>query len=158
TNLDYDVSQPAEWMSAFNGRRQATLTYSQILTSESRVLTRYMLQGNNDPLMFHQANTRNNGFGHSLLGDLLGATLDDYLAMAPFPILSPTMDELARRVKDRMTFDASGVSATIQPGAQITVQVANAARIPITGVCTPTSENYGGQQIAWVDLPAGGST
>ena len=61
-----------------------------------------MLAGNNDPWMFHQANTRDYGGGHSLLGDLLGATLDQYLAAATFPILSPTMDELAVRVLDRM--------------------------------------------------------
>ena len=31
-----------------------------------------MLNGNNDPWMFHQANTRNyDGAGHSLLSDLL---------------------------------------------------------------------------------------
>src|SRR4029077_7305798 len=123
--------------------------------SESRVLAGYMLQGNNDPLMFHQANVRNNGGGHSLLGDLLGATLDRYLAMATFPVLSPTMDDLAGRVLARMTFDASGVSATIQPGSQITVSVGKAARVPVTGLCVTGGESYGGQQIAYLDLAPG---
>jgi len=141
TNLDYDVSTPSEWMTAWNGRRSMSITYDQILASESRALTAYLLQGNNDPLMFHQANVRNNGGGHSLLGDLLGATLDRYLAMATFPVLSPTMDDLAGRVLARMTFDASGVSATIQPGAQITVSVGNAARVPITGLCVTGGES-----------------
>ena len=43
------------------------------------------------------------------------------------------MDELAVRVIDRMRLDASGRVATIQPGDQLTVRVANAARVPITG-------------------------
>ena len=107
--------------------------------------------------MFHQANTRDYGGGRSLLGDLLGATIDRYLASATFPIVSPDMDELAVRVIDRMRLDASGVVATIQPGDQLTVQVANAARVPITGVCTPNAEKYGGQTITYLDLPAGGS-
>ena len=158
TDLDYDVSQPAEWIAAWSGRRGKTGTYSDFLALESRVLTGYMLQGNNDSLMFHQADTRDFGSGHSLLADLLDATINRYLSMATWPIVSPTMDDLAGRVQARMTFDASGVSATIQPGAQITVQVANGARIPITGLCTPTAESYGGQQIAYLDLAAGGST
>ena len=62
------------------------------------------------PWMFHQANIRDFGGGHSLLSDFLGAALDCYLAAATFPVLSPTMDELATLVLARMSLDVSGVS------------------------------------------------
>jgi MYXO-CTERM domain-containing protein len=158
TDLDYDVSLPAEWIAATLGREGRNLSYEQIVAEESRVLAGYLLQGANDPWMFHQANTRDIGGGRSLLGDLLGATIDLYLAHATFPIFSPTMDELAVRVTDRMRLDASGVVATIERGDRLTVKVTNAALVPITGLCTANAESYGGQKIAYLDLPAGGST
>jgi MYXO-CTERM domain-containing protein len=157
TDLDYDTSTPEEWTAADNARDMKTQTYEEIVADESRVLARYLMRGANDPWMFHQANTRDYGGGRSMLGDLLGATIDVYLASMTTPVVSPTMDELAVRVTDRMRLDASGVVATIQPGSTVTVQVANAARVPITGVCTPGAERYGGQTITYLDLPAGGS-
>ncbi len=155
TDLDYDVSTADRVGGGDDGREGTNLTYYQIVDNESRVLAGYLLRGANDPWMFHQANTRDFGGGRSLLGDLLGATIDRYLASATFPIVSPNMDELADRVKDRMRLDASGVSATIQPGDLLTVTVANAARVPVTGLCTPNAESYGGQKIAYLDLAAG---
>jgi len=68
---------------------------------------------------------------------------------------SPTMNELAQRVKDRMALNASGVSATIEPGAMLTVRVTNGATIPITGLCTPSAESYGGQRISYLPVAAG---
>ena len=112
TDLDYDVSLPQEWEAATAGRENRIQTYEQIVATESRVRAGYLLQGANDPWMFHQANARDFGGGHSLLGDLLGATIDLYLAKATFPIVSPNMDELAGRVSDRMRLNDSGVSAT----------------------------------------------
>src|SRR6185436_1387352 len=157
TDLDYDASLPSEWINADTDRDGVSRTYDQILAAESRVLAGHLLRGANDPWMFHQANTRNYGGGRALLTDLLGATIDRYLASATFPIVSPNMDELATRVSDRMRLDASGVTATIQAGDTITVKVANAARIPVTGLCTADAEIYGDQKIAYLDLPAGGS-
>ena len=97
TDLDYDVSLPAEWVAAYNGRentnRHLRADHRQ---GEPRAGRLPAAAANNDPWMFHQANTRDFGGGHSLLGDLLGATIDRYLAGATFPIVSPTMDELAR--------------------------------------------------------------
>jgi uncharacterized protein (TIGR03382 family) len=157
TDLDYDVSLPSEWIAATFGREGRNEDYDEIIARESRVLAGHLLRGANDPWMFHQANARDFGGGRSLLGDLLGATLDLYLAHATFPIVSPTMDELAVRVADRMRLDAAGVVATIEPGDRLTVKVANAARIPITGLCTPGAETYGGQKISYLDLAAGES-
>ncbi len=118
---------------------------------------RYLLLGNTNPLMFHQANIRDIGGGRSLLADVLGATLDRYLAASTFPIESPTMDELGRRAVERMTYDAAGATATIEGGSRLTVQVANAARVPVTGLCTPDARTFGSETISYVELTAGGS-
>jgi MYXO-CTERM domain-containing protein len=158
TNLDYDLSQPSEWIAYWEANLKQTLTYDQIVAAESQNLLGYLLTGNNDPMMFHQANARDIGGGHSMLTDLLGATLDAYLKVATFPVVSPTQDNLGQRVIDRMGLNASGVSATIGPGSQITVKVTNAAKVPITGLCTPTAETYGAQKISYVSLAAGGTT
>ena len=107
--------------------------------------------------MFHQANTRDyDGAGHSLLSDLLDAAFNKYAAVMSFPVVSPTMDDLAARVRNRMAFDASGVVATIAGGA-LTVAVAQAATVPVTGLCTPGAESYGGQTISYLALAAGRS-
>ena len=114
-----------------------------------------MLNGSNDPWMFHQANTRNyDGAGHSLLSDLLDDTFAKYGAVMTFPIVSPTMDDLAGRVRNRMALDASGVVATIGSGG-LTITVAHAATIPVTGLCTPGAESYGAQTISYLVLADG---
>jgi hypothetical protein len=105
--------------------------------------------------MFHQANTRDyDGAGHSLLSDLLDDAFAKYAAVMTFPIVSPTMDDLAGRVRDRMALDASGVVATIGGGG-LTVTVTHAATIPVTGLCTPGAERYGGQSISYLVLADG---
>ncbi len=156
TNLFFDVSLPDEWATEYAVLLKTTATYDQMIAKESQALAGYLLSGNLDPWMFHQANIRDIGGGHSLLSDLLGAALDRYLAAATFPVLSPTMDELATLVLARMSLDASGVSATIS-GSQMTVTVKNAGRIPVTGLCTKDAEHYGGQTISHLDLADGGS-
>ncbi len=68
TNLFYNVSTPAEWVSEYNhfygpGRSSRPywdhdLSYSEILDKESEVWLSYLLKWDLDPLMFHQSNTR----------------------------------------------------------------------------------------------------
>ena len=54
-----------------------------MIGSASNGLQRYLLEGNNDPWMFHQANTRDyDGAGHSLFSDLLDAAFAKYEAAA----------------------------------------------------------------------------
>ena len=133
----------------------AAMDYSTLQGAQSDELSRLMLNGSNDPWMFHQANTRNyDGAGHSLLSDLLDQTFAKYAAVMSFPIVSPTMDDLAGRVRNRMALDASGVVATIGGGG-LTITVAHAATIPVTGLCTPGAESYGGQTISYLTLADG---
>ena len=116
TDLYFDVSQPAEWAAEYGVAAPGAFSYDQLIATVSDSLARYMLRGENDTWMFHQANLRDNGGGKSLLSDLLDAAFAKYAARATFPVLSPAMDDLAEKVEARMDLDASGVSATIVPG------------------------------------------
>ena len=158
SELYYNVSQPTEWIPEYEALRSPTtaVDYGTIIGTQSDAFLQYLLNGSNDPWMFHQANTRNyDGAGHSLLTDLLDATFAKYGAVATLPLVSPTMDDLAGRVRDRMAFNASGVTATIQAGTSLTVTVANAATVPVTGLCTPGAESYANQTISYLSLAAG---
>ncbi|HMF39081.1 MAG TPA: hypothetical protein VKQ32_00235 [Polyangia bacterium] len=157
TDLYFNTSQPSEWIAEYQALNSATLSYDQLIATVSDSLLRYLLRGDHDPWMFHQANLHDIGGGHSMLSDLLDATLQKYAARVTFPVQSPTMDELADKVLTRMQLNASGASATIEPGSKLTVQVMQAATVPITGVCTPSAETYAGQQIAHLPLAAGQS-
>ena len=53
-----------------------------------------------------------------------------------------------------MALDASGVVATIGGGG-LTITVAHAATIPVTGLCTPGAESYAGQTISYLVLADG---
>jgi hypothetical protein len=158
TDLYFNVSQPSEWIPEYEVLRMlATLDYPTLETILSNTLSGYMLNGSNDPWMFHQANTRDyDGAGHSLLSDLLDATFAKYTAVMTFPVVSPTMDDLAGRIRDRMALDASGVVATVGNGS-LTVTVTHAATVPVTGLCTSGAESYGGQTISYLTLADGQS-
>ena len=160
SELYYNVSQPSEWIPEYEFLRSPTaaVDYATIIDTQSDAFLQYMLNGNTDPWMFHQANTRNyDGAGHSLLTDLMEATFAKYSAVATLPIVSPVMDDLASQVRNRMALDASGVVATVQAGTSMTVSVSNAATVPITGLCTPGAETYASQTISYVPLTAGQS-
>jgi hypothetical protein len=156
TDLYFNVSQPAEWIPEYETLRGvAAIDYPTVRGIQSDDMVSDMVKGSNDPWMFHQANTRNyDGAGHSLLSDLLDETFAKYAALMTFPIVSPTMDDLAGRVRNRMALDASGVVATVNDGS-LTVTVAHAATVPITGLCTPGAESYAGQTISYVVLGDG---
>ncbi len=108
SELYFNVSQPSEWIPEYEALRSpaAAVDYATIIATQSDALSSYMLNGNSDPWMFHQANTRNyDGAGHSLLSDLLDASFAKYEAVMTLPIVSPTMDALADRVRNRMSLD-----------------------------------------------------
>jgi hypothetical protein len=157
TDLYYDVSLPQEWVAKYQVIHKVAFAYDQVVAAESLPLVRYMLQGESDPWMFHQANLRDVGGGQSLITVYLDAVLREYAARATFPVISPTMDELAARVKARMALNTAGVSVTIEPGSKLTISVAQAATVPVTGLCTPGAEMYGAQQISYLRLDAGQS-
>jgi MYXO-CTERM domain-containing protein len=156
TDLYFNVSQPSEWIPEYEALRAVSaLDYPTLVGIQGDMLFRYLLDGSNDPWMFHQANVRNyDGAGHSLLSDLLDAALHKYAAVMTLPIVSPTMDDLASRVRNRMSLDASGVVATIT-GGSLSVTVSHAATVPVTGLCVPGAESYAGQTISYLSLADG---
>ena len=155
-DLYFNVSQPAEWIPEYEVLRPiASIDYPTLKGTQGSNLFKYMLNGSNDPWMFHQANVRNyDGAGHSLLSDVLDDAFAKYGAVMTFPVVSPTMEDLAARVRNRMALDASGVVATIGAGG-LTITVAHAATIPVTGLCTPGAESYAGQTISYLTLAEG---
>jgi hypothetical protein len=156
TDLYFNVSTPPQWESEYKVLASKSLDYATIIDQVSSTLVGYLLQYQNDPWMFHQANTRDYGGGHSMLSDLLDATFNKYAALMTVPVYSPTMDELGQRVAERDSYDTAGASATIAPNGSVTIHVANnAAKVPVTGLCTPAAESYAGDQISYVDVMPG---
>lgn len=162
-NLFYDVSTPDEWVAEYNHTYRdvwgGDLTYEEILEKESDVLLGYLLRGDINPLMFHQSNLRAYDEGaHTLLADLLDLTFEKYDSYFNLPILSPTQDDLAQRLIDRMQYNDAGVTATIVPEqSAVTLTATEAATVPVTGLRTSEAEYYGGQYISRVSLSAGES-
>ena len=63
------------------------------------------------------------------------------------PLIGPTMDDLGRRVADRMRYNAVGRSGTIDPNANtITIHVASAATVPVTGACGGSTSSTRGSR------------
>jgi hypothetical protein len=160
-NLGYDVSTPEEWADQYNDRYKDAwgrdLSYEEILDKESELLLILLLNGDIDPWMFHQANLRAYDGTHTLIGDLIDRTLEKYNALYDLPILSPTQDEIGRRMIRRTRYNEAGVTASILPGDRVRLRAEQAAKVPVTGLRTPDAERYGGQYISYVNLDAGES-
>lgn len=160
TNLGYDVSLPAEWVAEYNCLNRSMwgrdLTYAEILDTESDYMLQYLLRGDLDPWMFHQANLRAYDGTHSLLSDLLDHTLAKYDRLFNLPITSPTMDGVGTQIANRMRYDVAGVTASIASSG-ITLTAQRDAVVPITGLRIGDAEYYGTQDIAHIKLKAGQS-
>ncbi|MBM3269631.1 MAG: hypothetical protein FJZ01_18530 [Candidatus Sericytochromatia bacterium] len=158
TGLFFDVSTPAEWEARYNDRYRTfwgrDLTAAEIVDLESDVLLRYLLRGQWNPLMFHQANLRDHGAG-SLLGNLIDAVLAKYDRHMRLPVESLGLADLAGRFAARTALAAAAASASIRPGVSITLATQRTAIVPVTGLETLGAEYYGGRPIARVRVPAG---
>jgi hypothetical protein len=161
TNLYYNVSTPTQWTNEYNviyhsywGR---DLTYDEILDKESEVLLQYLLRGEVDPWMFHQANMRAYDAVHTPLGDLLDRALAKYRRLFVLPIRSPSFIALGEWVDNRMRYSAAGVvRASFSPSqGTMTITASDAVVVPVTGVCSGSSETYGGQCISHVPVGPG---
>ncbi|MDO8251226.1 MAG: hypothetical protein Q7T78_16110 [Rhodoferax sp.] len=184
TNLYYNVSTPAEWVSEYNHFFGAAgivppppgqtswfggdSTYEQILDRESEVLLRYMLKYNANSWMFHAANLRDyDGTGpnkKSLLSDLLDAVTAKYRAMYSLPVVSPNQSTIGQFMAARMAYNAAiagGLKGRVVFGTGASIELTNpsgtAVTVPVTGV-NIGGTLYGGQPISTFSLPAGGAT
>ena len=111
-NLFYNVTTPTEWTNEYNSLYRSfwgrDLTYSEILDKESDVLLQYLLRGEIDPWMFHQANLRAYDGVHFLLGDLLDRTLEKYSRIFVLPLRTKTLAALGEWTKARMQYNTGG--------------------------------------------------
>jgi heparan sulfate-N-deacetylase len=159
TNLFYNVSTPDEWVAEYNhlyasywGR---ALTYSEVLDKESQNLLVYLLQGNIDPTMYHQSNTRAYDGVHTLLGDLLDTTFAKFRKYSTLPIISQKEHETGARMQKTMARNQAGVVGTITPGVSVSFTSPAAVDFAVTGICTSSSERYAGKCITNVHVDAG---
>ena len=103
-----DDATPEQWVDEFNhayapgGTLCATTrcfdrpqTYAEILDHESESLVRYLLSGDNDPIMFHTPNVTAYDGAHSLLTDLVDAALAKYEAWFTTPVRNPSLRDVA---------------------------------------------------------------
>jgi hypothetical protein len=157
-NLFYNVATPDEWTAEYNCMYASfwghPLTYAQLIDEESQTLLTYMLRGDIDPVMFHQPNVAAYDGTHSLLGDLLDATLTKYRQYFNLNVVFPTFDSLGSLFTQRMQYNASGVSASVS-GNSLTLTAQHTATIPVTGVQSAGAEQYGGQSISSITVQAG---
>jgi len=124
-------------------------TYAQIVEREAEFIVRNMLRGEVFPVMLHQANLWRYDGVNSLLTDLGSAVLNRFRSLSSMPVNSLSLSSIGDIVEDRMSFNSSGVSATLSPGLSMTIRVSRSARIPVTGICRANCESYGGQPISY---------
>ncbi|MCB0064120.1 MAG: hypothetical protein KDE19_18480 [Caldilineaceae bacterium] len=167
TNLFYNLRTPEEWVSEYNcfygpnatcaGGRFSfwpqDLTFAEILDVESDLWLQYLLKWDIDPLMFHQANLGSYDGTHSLLGDLIDATLAKYGQYTTLPIVGISQHDIGIKMAARMAYNASGVRASMIPCQSITITTNKPAVIPMTGLSHGANiEVYGGQSISYVQM------
>jgi hypothetical protein len=173
--LYYLVSTPTEWTDLFNffygkngilsapsvppfvdasGNRR-NMTYAEIVEYVSDTLLGYLLSYDLQPWMFHQVNFRQYSGTRFLLGDLLEETLTKYNAWYQnLPIRSPNLKAEGDLMKQRMVYNAMGVTGVLTVLASGTSTISLAASsskassltnpadaatvvVPVTGVsCT----------------------
>ena len=153
-SLFFNVASPADWAAEYNciyrGFWGRDLDYSEILDVESDRFLTYLLKGDMNLWMFHQTNLDAYDGTHTLLTDLLDATIVKYNRITNRPILSPPMEAIGAAMQARAAYNASGVRATWNADGSVTIRVARKAVVPITGLDTANAEVYGDERISRV--------
>jgi hypothetical protein len=159
TNLFVNVASPAEWVAEYNAFYRSywgrDLSYPEILDKESEFLLFYMVRGDIDSQMYHQANLKAYDGVRSLLSDLLDAAWAKYSRHYKLPVSSPDMDVGAKRMTETMVRNESGLEATLTTSG-VTFTSPVTVRFPVSGVCNSSSERYAGKCITSVRVPANG--
>ena len=110
------------------------------------------------PNMWHQSNFVRYSGNNTLFTDVIGAALNKFAALSNLPVVSLSQSEIGKELEARMAFLNANVTATLTPGAGITMTGSAAASVPITGICKSSCETYGGQSISKIAVTAGGTT
>ncbi len=156
-DMAYFASTPAEWVDWYNGATGSDLTYAQLLQKVSGNIFDYMMRGDADPWMFHQANLRAYDGVHSILGDVIDRAALRFERLLRVPVRTLSMDETASRFARRIDVDTAGVRATLYRGRALVIDAARAVSVPVTGVRAGDGEAYGGDVIGLVSVAPGTS-
>jgi hypothetical protein len=168
TSIFYDVASPEtaidEYNTIYRSYYGRDLSYAELIDKDSAFGLYYLLQGDIDPLMFHQANLASypsNGRLRSIYADWIDAVVGKYLALTNAPILTSRETETAAAMKARGNFNICGVTATVVEAATVAsleLRTVGACTVPITGLSRPgfgTVENYAGEPTTSVNMTAG---
>ncbi len=149
--IPYNVSTPDQW-AARDGD-----DYDDLVDDLADTLLRYLIRGEADPWMYHQANMRAYDGVHSILGDVMDAVLARVEVRLNVPVRTLSMEEIALRFARRLDVDTAGVRATLFRGRALVIDAARAVSVPVTGVRPDDGEAYGGDVIGLVDVVPGTS-
>jgi hypothetical protein len=155
--MPYNVSTPSQWVARTNDGG-GNATYDGIVADLSDTLLRYLIRGEADPWMYHQANLRAYDGVHSMLGDVMDAVIARVEERLRVPVRTLSMEETALRFARRLDVDTAGVRATLYRGRALVIDAARAVSVPVTGVRPDDGEPYGGDVIGLVDVVPGTST
>ena len=170
-NIFYSVTTPEQETDLYNwiycAGYQANPTvanrcydYAFIQNSVTNQALDFMLENSVNANMFHMNNFGDYGNGDTLMTDFIEELYGKYNQYfnTNVPIVSLRTQEIGRKMQDRAAFNVSGVTGQLSCGDQITLNTANAATIPVTGVVFGSqTENYAGDDISYIPMGANDS-
>jgi hypothetical protein len=118
----------------------------------------WLLRGDADSYMFHQANLRAYDGSRVLIADYIDLAVDKVQRRLRVPIRTPSMHENGERFARRLNFEGAGVRATLYRGRALVIDAGRAVTFPVTGVRAADGEAYGGDVIGMVTVTPGAST
>lgn len=163
TSIFYDVSTPEtetdEYNTIYRNYYGRDLSYAEVLDKDSEFGLYYLLQGDIDPLMFHQANLKNYGNGRSIYGDWVEAVANKYLTYFDAPILTLRQNGISGEMQARGKFNACNVTATLVEGLAPTLELRTTAGcvVPVTGLAASSYgavETYAGEPTTSITMGA----
>ena len=169
TSIFYDTGTPATQTDEYNFLYRSyygrDLAYAEVLDKDSAFGLFYLLQGDIDPLMFHQTNLTkftSGGANHTLYGDWVDAVVAKYLALTAAPVITLKESELGGAMQARGALNACGVTATkIEAATSATLELKSTGScvVPITGLASPSAgsvETYAGAPTTSIPMTANG--
>jgi hypothetical protein len=174
TNIFYDTELPAnqtdEYNHIYNAYYGRNLSYAEMIDADSTFGEYYLLQGDIDPLMFHQPNLGNYNSGTgmpaaTLYGDWIASATGKFLALSTEPIQTLKQSDIAAAMQQRGAYNTCGITATIVESPvdgtrSLRLSTTGACTVPVTGLNAPTSgsvETYLGTATTSVNMVAASS-
>lgn len=169
TSIFYNTSDPQNQTDEYNALYRSyygrDLTYAEVLDKDAAFGLLYLLQGDIDPLMFHQPNlaryTDGAGNTRSLYADWIDTVLDRFLALSDVPVLTLPQAAIGRAMQARDALNRCGVTATKVESATSTsleLRTTGACTVPVTGLDSPADgavATYAGEPTTSIAMTAG---